>query len=130
MMRKIGYNLQRENDLNFEKGRRDFLRNFVPRGKPANYYDNTHRGLGYVTPPPPITVQSKDNKPIPSRSASSSEWDSDVSVGTMFENLTVNIVGPKAYHSSFDDDQLMKLCLLMILCLISDIFIIKILVGA
>ena len=41
-----------------------------------------------------------------------------------------DIVGPKAYHPSFDDDQLMKLCLLMILCLISDRFIIKILVGA
>ena len=39
-------------------------------------------------------------------------------------------VSPKAYHPSFDDDQLMKLCLLMILCLISDRFIIKILVGA
>jgi len=45
----------------------------VPKGKPANYYDNTRRGLGYVTPPPPKSVQSKDNKPIPSRSASSSE---------------------------------------------------------
>jgi len=41
-----------------------------------------------------------------------------------------HVVGPKAYHPSFDDDQLMKLCLLMILCLISDRFIIKILVGA
>jgi len=39
------------------------------------------------------------------------------------------IVGPKAYHPSFDDDQLMKLWLLMILCLISDRFLIKILVG-
>ena len=39
------------------------------------------------------------------------------------------IVGPKAHHSSFDDDQLMKLCILMILCLISDRFMIKILVG-
>ena len=36
-------------------------------------------------------VQSKDDKPITSHSASSSEWDSDVSVGTMFENLTVNM---------------------------------------
>ena len=44
--------------------------------------------------------------------------------------LEVEFVGPKAYHPSFDDDQLMKLCLLMILCLISDRFIIKILVGA
>ena len=44
--------------------------------------------------------------------------------------VVVPHVGPKAYHPSFDDNQLMKLCLLMILCLISDRFIIKILVGA
>ena len=49
------------------------------------------QGLGYITPPPSTSVRSKDNKPIPSRSASSSEWESDVSVGTMFENLTVNM---------------------------------------
>ena len=36
-------------------------------------------------------VQSEYNKPIPSRSASSSEWESDVSVGMIFENLTVNM---------------------------------------
>jgi len=63
----------------------------VPKGKLANYYDKTRRGLGYVTPPPPTMVQSKDNNPIPSRSASSSEWESDISVGTIFKNLTVNM---------------------------------------
>jgi len=63
----------------------------MPRGKPANYYDNTRKGLGYVTPTPPATFQSKDDKPIPSHFASSSEWNSDVSVGTMFENFTVNM---------------------------------------
>jgi len=67
------------------------LHNFVPRGKPANYYDNTRRGLGYVTPTPPVMVQSKDDKLIPSHSASSSKWDSDVSMGMMVENLTVNM---------------------------------------
>ena len=77
----MGYNLKHGKGLNFKKGRRDFLRNFVPRGKPVNYYDNTRRGLGYVTATPPAMVQSEDNKPIPSHSASSSEWDSDVSVG-------------------------------------------------
>ena len=87
----MGYNLQRRNGLNFRKGRRSFLRNFVLKGKPANYYDNIRRGLGYVTPPPPTMVQSRDNKPIPSRSASSFERDSNVSVGTLFENLTVNM---------------------------------------
>ena len=91
MMRKMGYNLKHGKGLNFEKGRCGFLRNFVPRGKPTNYYDNTHRGLGYVTPTPPTMVRSKDEKLIPSHSASSSEWDLDVSVGTMFENLTVSI---------------------------------------
>jgi len=63
----------------------------VPRGKPANFYDNTRRGLGYITPTPPATVQSEDNKPILSHSASSSEWDSDVSVGTVFKELTINM---------------------------------------
>ena len=63
----------------------------MPRGKPTNYYDNTCRGLGYVTPTLPATVQSKDDKPIPSRSAFSSEWDSDVSVGMLFKELTVNM---------------------------------------
>ena len=90
MMRK-GYSLQRGSGLNFGKGRRGFLRNFVPKGKPTNYYDKTCRGLGYVTPPPSTSIWSEDNKPIPSRSASSSEWDSDVSVGTLFKELTVNI---------------------------------------
>jgi len=87
----MGYSLQHENDQNFEKGRRSFLRNFVPKGKLANYYDNTRRGLGYVTPPLPTTIQSRDNKPIPSRSTSSSEWELDVSVGTMFGELTISM---------------------------------------
>ena len=87
----MGYSLQRENGLNFKKGRRDFLHKFVPKGEPANYYDKTRRGLGYVTPPLSTSVQFKDNKSIPSRSASSFEWELDVSVGTMFKNLTVNM---------------------------------------
>ena len=90
-MRKMVYNLQRGNGLNFKKGRSDFLRNFVPKGKPINHYDKTHRGLGYVTPPPPTSFQSEDNEPIPSRSASSSEWESDVSTGMLFENLSINM---------------------------------------
>ena len=75
----------------FGKGIRDFLLNFMPRRRLANYYDNTRKGLGYLTPTPPATVKSEDNKPIPSHYASSSEWESDVSVGTMFKNLTVNM---------------------------------------
>ena len=87
----MGYSLQRGSGLNFGKGQSDFLRNFVPEGKPANYYSKTRRGLGYVTPPRSTSIRSEDNKPIPSRSASSFEWEPDVSVGTMFENLPVNM---------------------------------------
>jgi len=91
MVRKMGYNLQCRNGLNFEKGRRGFLRNFVPKGKPTNYYDKTHRELGYITLPPPTSFQSENNESIPSRSASSSEWESDVSTRMLFRNLSVNM---------------------------------------
>ena len=91
IMEKMGYDLKQAGGLNFGKGRRGLMRNAVPKGKPANYYDSTRRGLGYVTPTSSTTAQVKDDGPIPSHSASSSEWDSDVSVGGMFENLTVNM---------------------------------------
>jgi len=89
MMQKMGYNLQHEKGLNFRKERHDLLRNFAPKEKSANYYDKTHRGLGYVTPP--TLHQSKDNESIPSHSATSFEWESDVSVGMLFKNLFVNM---------------------------------------
>jgi len=91
MMKKMGYNLKHKEGMNFRKGRHSLLCNFMPKGKPTNYYDNTHKGLGYVTRTSPATVQSKEGEPIPSHSASSSEWDSDVSVGVMFDNLTINM---------------------------------------
>ena len=45
-------------------------------------------------------VQSEDNKPIPSSSKSSSKWESNVSVGTMFENLTVNVTSSSQLESA------------------------------
>jgi len=89
MMRKIGYNLQRGKGLNFEKERRGLLRTSVPKGKPANYYDKTRRGLGYVTPPTPLS--SKEDKSFPSYSSTSFEWESNVSVGVLFKDLFVKI---------------------------------------
>ena len=50
----MGYNLRRGEGLNFEKGRHIPLQPFVPEGKSANYYDQTRRGLGYIT----LSVQS------------------------------------------------------------------------
>jgi len=50
MMKRMGYSLNREDGLNFDKGRRIPLQPFIPEGKPPNYYDRTRSGLGYVTP--------------------------------------------------------------------------------
>jgi len=63
----------------------------VPKGKLANYYAKTHRGLGYVTSPPPTSLQFEDDESIPLRLASSSEWESDVSTRMLFKNLSVNM---------------------------------------
>ena len=85
----MGYNLHYGRGLNFEKGRRDLLRTFMLKGKPANYYNKTHRELGYVTSP--TLLQFEDDKSIQSLSTTSSEWESDVSVGMLFKNLSVNM---------------------------------------
>ena len=50
MIKEMGYDLCCGEDLNFEKGRHIPLQLFVPKGKSANYYDQTRRGLGYITP--------------------------------------------------------------------------------
>jgi len=89
MMRKMGYNLQRGNGLNLGRGRHGLLWTFVPKGKPANYYDKTRRGLRYVSPPSPLPT--KEDKSFPSYSSTSSEWELDVSVGVLFKDLFVNM---------------------------------------
>jgi len=89
MMRKMGYNLQRGNGLNFERGQHGLLLTFVPTGKPTNYYYKTHREFGYVTSP--ALFQSEEDKYLPSHLSISSKWESDVSMGVLFKNLFVNM---------------------------------------
>jgi len=48
-MKKMGYDLRRSEGLNFEKGWRIPLQPFMLKGKLANYYGQTRRGLGYIT---------------------------------------------------------------------------------
>jgi len=59
------------------------------QGKPTNYYDKTHKGLGYLTPP--ALFQSEKEESLPSHSSIPSEWESDVSVGLLFKKLSVNM---------------------------------------
>ena len=78
MIKEIGYDLHRDEDLNFKKGWHIPLQPFVPKGKPTNYYDQTRRGLGFVTAPTQFELESKES--LPSHSSNSSDWESDVDV--------------------------------------------------
>ena len=78
MMKEMRYDLRCGEGLNFEKGWLIPLQPFVPKGKPANYYDQTHRGLGYIISS--VQSDSESEKPLPSNSSDSSSWESDVSV--------------------------------------------------
>ena len=64
MMKEMGYDLRRGEGLNIKKGQRIPLLPFVPKGKPANYYDQTRRGLGYVTPS--VQSESESEESLPS----------------------------------------------------------------
>ena len=65
-----GIRPSRGEGLNFEKGQRIFFQLFMPKGKPVNYYDQTHRGFGYVTLPTQFESESKES--LPSHSSNSS----------------------------------------------------------
>ena len=50
MIKVMGYCLRRGEGLNFGKWWRTPLQPFVPKGKPANNYNQTHRGWGMSRP--------------------------------------------------------------------------------
>ena len=61
MMESMGYDLTRGPGLNFGNGRRTLLRSFVPKRKTPDYYNRTHRGLGYVSTPIPSASESEES---------------------------------------------------------------------
>ena len=89
MMKRMGYDLSRREGLNFEKVQCILLQPFVPKGKSANYYNQTHKGLRYVTST--TTSDSVEESSVPSHSLDLSNWESDVSVGAIFKNLSINM---------------------------------------
>lgn len=48
----MDYNLGQKQGLNFDKGQRNILSSFMPKGKGLDYYHKTRRGLGYVSTSP------------------------------------------------------------------------------
>jgi len=87
----MGYNFTKRSGLNFGEGRQTVLRSFMPRGKAPDYYQKTRRGLGYVSAPSLSDFKSEESL-YHDHSSGTSSWESDVSLGTIFENLSVNIL--------------------------------------
>jgi len=91
MMKIMGYNLARGPVLNFSRGRRTLLRSFVLKVKAPNYYHRTRKGLGYVSTPILSASESKESL-YHNHSSGTSSWESDISIGNIFQDLSVNMV--------------------------------------
>ena len=98
-MEIIGHNFTKGSGLNFDKGKRALLRSFVPKSKEPDYYHKTWKGLSYVSTPVSSDPESEEEVYHDSPSATSS-WDSDISVGGIFESLSMNMVST----SHLEDD--------------------------
>src|SRR3954470_5728264 len=93
MMQRWGSDLEEKPGLNYWKGVRALPLPFIPEGKEANYYQEAKRGLGYTSPPLRLShgptclrIVSRDY------SSNTSSWESDVSIGGLFEGLSINMV--------------------------------------
>src|SRR3954468_4507332 len=93
MMQWWGYDLEEKPELNYGKGVRALPLPFVLEGKEANYYQEAKRGLGYTSPPLQLNHRPTCFRTV-SRdySSSTSSWESDVSIGGLFEGLSINMV--------------------------------------
>jgi len=61
----------------------------VLKEKPVNSFDQTRRGLGYVTPSTQSKSESKESLPL--HTSNLLDWESDVSVVVIFKNLFTNM---------------------------------------
>ena len=91
MMKRIWYDLINGPGLNFDKGRRTLLQSFVLKGKTPDYYHRTRRGLGYVSASI-LSASESEESLYHNHSSGTSSWESDVSVGNLFREFSVNMV--------------------------------------
>src|SRR3954470_16456542 len=96
IMERWGYRFEDKEGLNYGKGRRTPLEVCSARGV------KDHRGLGYSTTPDQSDV---DSNPLAryDHSFDTSSFSSDVSVGTLFEPVSVNMVSAQPEP---DDDEI------------------------
>ena len=91
MMKNMGYDLTSGPGLNFGNRRRTLLRSFVPKGKAADYYHRTRRGLGYVSTSI-LSASGPEESLYHNHSSSMSSWGLDVIIGNIFKDFSINMV--------------------------------------
>ena len=87
----MGCNLTKRSGLNFDKGRRILILSFVPKGKAPDYCHKTRRGLDYVS----TSIRSDfkyEESLYHDHSSGTSSWESNIDVGDIFRDLSVNMV--------------------------------------
>ena len=108
----MGVRFRRETWAKLQEGRQSPTSPFHPRREGTNYYQEAKRGLGYTSPPLRLNhrltcfrVVSRDY------SASTFSWESDVSIGGLFEGLSINMVSASPLEDLEDmecDDSLLE----------------------
>jgi len=91
MMERMGYDLTNGPGLKFSKGRRTLHWSFVPKVKTLDYYHRTRRGLGFVSTPISSPSESEESL-YHDYSSDTSSYESDVSIGNLFGELSVNMI--------------------------------------
>jgi len=91
--------------LNFSKGRRTLLRSFIPKGKAPGYYHRTRRRLGYVLTLILSTSESEESLHH-NHSSGMSSWESDVSVGNIFKEFSVNMISTS--HLEYENEEMIQ----------------------
>ena len=73
--------------------------------KGPDYYHQTLRGLGYVSTPIPSAFESEESL-YHNHSSVTSSWESDISVGNIFKDLSVNMVSTS--HPEDGDEEIIQ----------------------
>ena len=101
-MKRMRYDFTKESGLNFGKEKWALLHSFVPKGKAPDYYHKTRRGLDYVSTPVSSDFESEEEVDNDCSSITSScDW--DVSVGVIFESLSVNMISTSHLEKNEED---------------------------
>jgi len=101
--REYGMWLDEEVWLKLRQRRQTLFRSFVPKRKAHDYCHKTQRGLGYISTPIPLTSESEDSLNY-DHSLGTSSWESDVSVGGVFKELSVNMASTS--HPEEDEEMI------------------------